>query len=68
MSIKHYVEVHAPMDQVFVGPFRDAGAATQYAKGLRAKRGFNCYPLDEAQMRASVEEWGVLPVQTPERD
>jgi len=60
---KLYIEVVAPMDQVFIGPFDSAEAADAYAATVRAK-GHDAFPMTEAEMRASMAEFGEIPIQS----
>ncbi len=61
-----YVEVHAPMDCVFVGPFATMAAAVQHAADIVTNTGHDAYPMTEAQMQDSVTDYGALPLQSPE--
>jgi hypothetical protein len=63
---RHFVEVHSPMDQVFVGPFENQQAAEQYAQRLVLDRGFDAWPMTEMEMLASLAKFGELPIQAPE--
>lgn len=62
---KYYVEVHAPMDQVFVGPFESHADALAYAAPIIMKRGHDAYVIDESMMGKSIAEYGEIPIQTP---
>ena len=61
-----YLLVLAPMDQVFVGPFETWAAADDYGAAIRDK-GHDAIALTEAEMLASVDKFGPLPVQEPNR-
>jgi hypothetical protein len=62
---KFFVEVHAPMDQVFVGPFETKQAAEQYAGALIKEKGYSCYTMTEQEKQLSVDRYGALPIQAP---
>ena len=65
--MKFYLLVHAPLDQVFIGPFETEAAANAYAKPILAKN-HDCYLMTEAEMLANQNEYGALPVQEPKQE
>lgn len=62
----HFVEVIGSMDQVFVGPFDSHGTATAWLAKAKPRAGFDMCVMSESEMRASVAEYGKIPVITPE--
>ena len=61
----YYVEVHAPMDQTFVGPFGTSGLAQQFANVVRERYGFNCFVASQDGMLTSIRYFGAIPIQSP---
>lgn len=65
--MQYFVEVHAPMDETFVGPFDDCLSAHAYAGKLKKDHpNFDTYVMDGTQREASIAEFGDIPLQAPE--
>jgi hypothetical protein len=56
-----YVQVIAPMDQVYVGPFETETAAREHAVTIV----HDTCVMTEAEMLASQQVYGEIPVQRP---
>ncbi len=61
-----FVEVHAPMDQVFVGPFASEALAQGYVERHEAEYPTHeCWAMNKHAMEASLAEFGAIPIQPP---
>lgn len=62
---RFYVQVIGPYDATFIGPFTSTATAELYADTIDDNV-FDVFIMNEAAMRANVNEYGVAPLQRPE--
>jgi len=61
MTGTFYIQVIAPMDQVYVGPFNTKEAAREHAATIK----HDTYIMTHAEVMVSQMQYGEIPIQEP---